>query len=108
MVCRSLENSIFLASVNCALPHQEAATSVITPDGERLANLAYREPCVHLVKISPNAAKHLYASKSQTLFYGSALPIRDRAKQRKIPGCSCGQTLVNSVARFSQALQLPV
>ncbi|MDA1308407.1 MAG: carbon-nitrogen hydrolase family protein [Proteobacteria bacterium] len=63
MVCRSLENSIFLASVNCALPYQEAATAVITPDGECLANLAYGEPGVLIAEIDPNTADRLYASR---------------------------------------------
>ena len=41
MICRSVENGIYFASVNYALAHQESATSVIGPDGSCLAHLPY-------------------------------------------------------------------
>ncbi|MEI5906498.1 carbon-nitrogen hydrolase family protein [Bacillus spongiae] len=36
MVCRSLENNIFFASVNYAIENQGSCTSLISPSGERL------------------------------------------------------------------------
>ncbi|WP_214737342.1 carbon-nitrogen hydrolase family protein [Exiguobacterium sp. s162] len=36
MVCRSLENNIYFASVNYALDHQKSTSSLISPQGERL------------------------------------------------------------------------
>jgi predicted amidohydrolase len=83
MACLSLENSIFLASVNCALPDQEATTVVITPDGECLANLAYGNSGMHIVAIDPNAVNRLYASRPQALFDNPALPIPTRANRRQ-------------------------
>lgn len=44
MVCRSVENGIFFASVNYAMPGQEAATSVVAPDGSCLAHQPYGQP----------------------------------------------------------------
>ena len=41
MVMRSIENTIYFASVNYALPFQESATSLIAPDGTRIAQLPY-------------------------------------------------------------------
>jgi predicted amidohydrolase len=43
MICRSIENGIYFASVNYALPFQESATSVIGPDGTCLAHHPYGE-----------------------------------------------------------------
>lgn len=44
MICRSVENGIFFASVNYALSCQDAATSVIAPDGSCLAHQPYGQP----------------------------------------------------------------
>lgn len=63
MVCRSLENSIFFASVNYALKYQEAATAVISPDGDCISHLPYGEPGVLIADIDPEAATGLYASR---------------------------------------------
>lgn len=41
MICRSIENSIYFASVNYALTYQESATSVVAPDGSCLAHQPY-------------------------------------------------------------------
>jgi predicted amidohydrolase len=41
MICRSVENTIFFASVNYAMRFQEAATSIIDPSGKCLAYLPY-------------------------------------------------------------------
>jgi|GEM_PF-1804772 hypothetical protein len=90
MACLSLENSIFLASVNCALPYQEEVTAVITPDGEWLANLAYGKSGMRIVAIDPNAADRLYASRPQALFDNPALPIPTRANRRQNAGYSGG------------------
>lgn len=41
MICRSVENGIYFASVNYALSSQESATSVVGPDGSCLAHQPY-------------------------------------------------------------------
>lgn len=63
MVCRSLENAVFFASVNYALKFPEAATAIISPDGTCLAHLPYGEPDVLVTDIDPNAADGLYAAR---------------------------------------------
>ena len=40
---RSRENTIYFASVNYALRHQESATSLLGPEGECLAHVPYGE-----------------------------------------------------------------
>lgn len=63
MMCRSLENEIYFASVNYALDHQEAATAVIAPDGSCLSHASYGEPGVLTVEIDPGKATGLYAKR---------------------------------------------
>jgi len=63
MVCRSLENGIYFASVNYALDYPEAATAVIAPDGACLSHLPYGEPGVLFAEIDPKAANGLYARR---------------------------------------------
>lgn len=46
MMMRSIENSVYFASVNYALPFPESATSLISPTGECLAHLPYGVPGV--------------------------------------------------------------
>jgi predicted amidohydrolase len=41
MICRSMENTIYFASVNYALRYQESATSIIAPSGKCLAYQPY-------------------------------------------------------------------
>ena len=63
MVCRSLENAIYFASVNYALNYPEAATAIISPEGECLSHLPYGEPGVLVHEIDPGTASLLYASR---------------------------------------------
>ncbi len=44
MICRSVENGIYFASVNYALAYQDSATSLVAPDGSCLAHQPYGEP----------------------------------------------------------------
>jgi N-carbamoylputrescine amidase len=41
MIARGVENTIYFASVNCAMRYQESATSLIGPEGECLAHVPY-------------------------------------------------------------------
>lgn len=56
MMMRSIENSIYFASVNYALPHQESATSLIAPDGSCVAHLPYSSEGVLVHAIDLHAA----------------------------------------------------
>jgi predicted amidohydrolase len=54
MVARSVENTIYFASVNCAMRYQDSATSLVGPDGECVAFVPYgrEQLLVHDVDLS--------------------------------------------------------
>ena len=61
MMLRSLENTIYFASVNYALRFQESATSLITPSGQCQAYLPYGEEGVLVQAIKVEEATGLLA-----------------------------------------------
>ena len=63
MLCRSIENTIYFASVNYAVTHQEAATALIAPSGECQAYLPYGEEGVLVAEIDLDMATGLIASR---------------------------------------------
>ena len=63
MMCRSLENTIYFASVNYALRFQESATSLIAPSGECQAYLPYGEEGVLVEAIHVEEATGLLAAR---------------------------------------------
>ncbi len=67
---RSLENTIFFASVNYALRFQESATSLIGPDGGCRAHLAYGEEGVLVAEAFLDEATGLLASRYAPERYG--------------------------------------
>ena len=54
MIARSVENTIYFASVNCAMRYQDSATSLIGPEGDCLAHVPYGQErlLVHDVDLS--------------------------------------------------------
>jgi predicted amidohydrolase len=63
MVMRSIENTIYFASVNYALRFQESATALIDPAGECQAYLPYGQEGVLVQSIDPDQATGLIASR---------------------------------------------
>ena len=63
MLCRSIENTIYFASVNYAVRFQESATTLIAPSGECQAFLPYGEEGVLVQRIDLDAATGLLASR---------------------------------------------
>jgi predicted amidohydrolase len=63
MMMRSMENTIYLASVNYALRFQESATSLIAPSGQCQAYLPYGQEGVLVQSINLEAATGLLASR---------------------------------------------
>ena len=63
MMMRSMENTIWFASVNYAFRYQESATSIISPSGECVAHLPYGEEGVLVHDVDPEAATGLLASR---------------------------------------------
>ena len=63
MMMRSIENTIYFASVNYALPFQESATSLIDPSGRCQAHLPYGQEGVLVQAIDPDKATGLLAGR---------------------------------------------
>jgi N-carbamoylputrescine amidase len=63
MMMRSIENTIYFASVNYALRFQEAATSLIAPSGTCQAHLPYGEEGVLVESIREEDATGLLATR---------------------------------------------
>lgn len=63
MMCRSIENGIYFASVNYALRFQESATCVIAPSGGCQAHLPYGSEGVLVQEIKPEEATGVLAAR---------------------------------------------
>jgi len=63
MLCRSIENTIYFASVNYAVRFQEAATTLIHPSGELAAFLPYGEEGILVHHLDLDAATGMLASR---------------------------------------------
>jgi predicted amidohydrolase len=63
MLMRSIENTIWFASVNYALEFQESATTLVTPEGEPFAHLPYGEEGVLVAGIDLARATGLLAKR---------------------------------------------
>ena len=70
MMMRSIENAIYFASVNYALPYQESATSLIDPSGRCQAYLPYGEEGVLVQPIDLSAATGVLARRYAPDRYG--------------------------------------
>jgi predicted amidohydrolase len=69
MVMRSIENTIYFASVNYAFRYQESATSVIGPEGDCLAYVPYGEEQLLVHDVDPSLATGLIARRFDPAFY---------------------------------------
>jgi predicted amidohydrolase len=69
MMMRALENTIYFASVGYTMQYQEAATSLIAPDGKCLAYQAYGQEGVIVVDIDPAKATGLLAKRFKAELY---------------------------------------
>ncbi|MEO8035563.1 MAG: carbon-nitrogen hydrolase family protein [Acidobacteriota bacterium] len=63
VMCRALENTIYVASVNYAFRHQESATAFINPSGQCVAYLPYGEEGVVVHDLDTKDATGLLASR---------------------------------------------
>ncbi len=69
MICRSVENTIFFASVNYAMRFQESATSIIAPSGKCLAYLPYGKEGLLVQDLDLSEATGLIASRYSKELY---------------------------------------
>lgn len=63
MIMRSMENTIYFASVNYALRFQESATSLIAPSGQCQAYLPYGQEGVLVQAINVEEATGVLATR---------------------------------------------
>jgi predicted amidohydrolase len=69
MMCRSIENTIYFASVNYAMRFQESATSLISPSGQCQAYLPYGKEGLLVQAIKIEDATGLLATRYATERY---------------------------------------
>lgn len=69
MILRSVENTIFFASVNYAMRHQDSATSLIGPDGDCLAHVPYGQEQLLVHDLDLSRATGFCARRFNPAFY---------------------------------------
>jgi predicted amidohydrolase len=69
MVARSVENTIYFASVNYAMRYQDSATSLLGPDGDCLAYVPYGREQLLIHDIDLSRATGLCARRFNPAFY---------------------------------------
>ncbi len=69
MVARSVENTVYFASVNCAMKYQDSATSLIGPEGECLAYVPYGEEKLLVWDLDLTKATRLCARRYKPEMY---------------------------------------
>jgi predicted amidohydrolase len=69
MVARGIENTIYFASVNCAMRYQESATSLLGPDGELFGFVPYGEEQLMVHDIDIRRATGLSARRFDPSLY---------------------------------------
>jgi len=63
LLCRALENTVYVAAANCAGSDQGSATCVIAPDGAQLASVPYGRVGVAAADVDLDAASGLLARR---------------------------------------------
>jgi predicted amidohydrolase len=69
MTMRSIENTVYFASVNYAFAYQESATSLIGPEGDLLAHLPYGEESLLVYDLDLTRATGLIAKRYDPAMY---------------------------------------
>jgi predicted amidohydrolase len=69
MVARSVENTIYFASVNYAMRYQQSATSLLGPEGELLAHVPYGQEQLLVHDLDLSQATGLCARRYNPAFY---------------------------------------
>lgn len=70
---RALENTIYVATSNYALPFPESASAIIAPDGTCLASYHNRTPGIAVAEIDPGKATALLAKRFKPELYSYSL-----------------------------------
>ncbi len=78
MVARTVENSIYFASVNYAVRHQESATCIVGPDGDLVDRLPYGEAGLLVHDLDLSRATGLMARRFDETAYPREPPAPPR------------------------------
>ena len=78
MIARAVENVIYFASANFALPDQETATSLIAPDGRCVAHIPYGEEALLVADLDLRAATGWGARRLAPERYGDGADLSAR------------------------------
>jgi predicted amidohydrolase len=63
LLCRAMENTVYVAAANFAGPDQGSATCVIAPDGTQVASVPYGRPGVAVADVDLDRATRLIARR---------------------------------------------
>jgi len=72
MIARSVENTVYFASVNCAMRYQDSATSLVGPDGDCVAHVPYGKEQLLVHDVDLARATGLCARRYNPAFYPTA------------------------------------
>jgi predicted amidohydrolase len=72
MVVRSVENTVYFASVNYAMRYQESATSLIDPEGDLVAHVPYGQEQLLVHDLDLARATGFCARRYNPAFYPPA------------------------------------
>lgn len=75
MLARAVENTVYFASVNCAMRYQESATSLIGPEGELAAYVPYGEERLLVEDLDLERATGFYAKRFNAASYPADRPL---------------------------------
>lgn len=69
MIARAAENSIYFASVNCAMRYQESATTLIGPEGDLVDHVAYGQVSLLVADLDLTRATRMYATRFRPEYF---------------------------------------
>jgi predicted amidohydrolase len=69
MIARGVENTVYFASVNYAMRYQDSATTLIGPDGERVAHVPYGDEQLLVCDLDLSRATGMIAKRYNPAFY---------------------------------------
>lgn len=69
MIARCAENTVYFASVNCAMRYQESATTLVGPEGDLIAHVPYGEEQLLVCDLDLSRATGFCARRYNAAFY---------------------------------------
>ena len=67
--CRAAENTVYFASVNCAMPNQSAATSLVDPEGTMMSHVPYGKEDLLVANLDLTRASRFLARRYNPKLY---------------------------------------